>query len=281
MITKEFKIEISANAEKVWFALWDEYNYRIWTSVFQEGSYAVSDWKEGSKIHFLIPSGSGMYSFIDTNKSNEKMVFRHIGNILNFEEQDLDEDTMRWTGATESYTVHEKDGKTVLVASFTSIEEHINFFNDYIPKALDKIKSAAENLEIKVETLIHAGVAEVWKKWTSPADILKWNTASEDWHTTKAESDLKPGGKVLYRMEAKDGSFGFDFSGVYKEIIPNELIRSLLDDGRSLKVLFNTENGQTKVTEFFNAENTNSPELQKFGWQSILNNFKKYVESKK
>jgi uncharacterized protein YndB with AHSA1/START domain len=280
MLTKEFKIDISANAERVWFALWDDYNYRNWTTVFHEGSYAVSDWKEGSRIHFLIPSGNGMYSIIETNRPNKEMVFRHIGDIVNFEEQALNEETKRWTGATESYILTENNSVTSLAIRFTSIEEHIHFFNEYIPKALEKIKEAAENLKIKVETDISASSEEVWKKWTSPAYIVRWNTASDDWHTTKAENDLRVNGKFLYRMEAKDGSFGFDFSGVYKEIIQNQLILSLLDDGRSLRVLFSSENGQTKVSEIFNAENTNPPELQKFGWQSILNNFKKYVESK-
>ncbi len=279
MPVKEFKIDISAKAETVWFALWDDYHYRNWTSVFHEGSYALSDWKEGSKIHFLIPSGSGMYSIIEEKKPNEKMVFKHIGNIQNFEEQALDDETRLWTGAIESYTLIEIDGKTNLLASFNSIQEHIDFFDNYIPKALSKIKLAAENLEIMVESTINASVDVVWKKWTTPADVVKWNTASDDWHTTRSENELKAGGKFLSRMEAKDGSFGFDFSGVHKKIIQNELISSILDDGRSLKVLFASENGQTRVTVFFNAEMENPPELQKFGWQSILNNFKKYVES--
>jgi uncharacterized protein YndB with AHSA1/START domain len=94
-----------------------------------------------------------------------------------------------------------------------------------------------------------------------------------------ATNDLKVGGKFVSRMEAKDGSFGFDFGGVYSEVKPNQLIAYTMDDGRKVKITFSNENGTTKVTEAFEAENVNSIELQKNGWQSILNNLKKYVES--
>lgn len=133
---------------------------------------------------------------------------------------------------------------------------------------------------ITVETLINAPIETVWKKWTNPDDIVKWNNASDDWHTTRAENDLKIGGKFLSRMEAKDGSIGFDFSGTYDTIKRNELIEYTADDNRKVKVHFSDANDKTKVIEIFESENENPIAMQQSGWQSILDNFKKYTESK-
>jgi len=132
---------------------------------------------------------------------------------------------------------------------------------------------------ITVETIVQAPVARVWKFWTNPEDIFHWNNASADWHTTRAENDLRPGGKFLSRMEAKDGSFGFDFWGEYTKIIPYKLIEYTLGDDRKVKIVFSVADNETFVVETFEAESTNPVEMQRNGWQSILNNFKKYVES--
>ncbi len=132
---------------------------------------------------------------------------------------------------------------------------------------------------ITIQTLINAPVAFVWKKWTTPEDIIQWNAASDDWHTTKAENDLRPGGSFSSRMEAKDGSFGFDFGGVYEQVILHKLIEYTLGDGRTVSIVFSVENGMTKIVETFEAENTNPIEMQQKGWQSILDNFKNYTES--
>jgi uncharacterized protein YndB with AHSA1/START domain len=131
---------------------------------------------------------------------------------------------------------------------------------------------------ITVQCVINAPVEKVWKHWTTPADIMKWNNASDDWHTTRAENDLRAGGKFNSRMEAKDSSMGFDFWGIYNSIKTNEFIESTLGDGRKVKVTFVKQGTTTHVTETFEAENTNNIELQKSGWQSILNNFKKFAE---
>lgn len=138
----------------------------------------------------------------------------------------------------------------------------------------------ANKTKITVEALVNAPVSKVWESWTNPNDIINWNTASDDWHATKAENDLRIGGKFLSRMEAKDGSFGFDFYGEYENIKTNELIEICLGDGRKVSINFKFVDGKTKIIETFEAEDTNTIELQEFGWQSILNNFKKYTESK-
>lgn len=131
---------------------------------------------------------------------------------------------------------------------------------------------------ITVETLVNASINKVWQFWTTPEHITKWNNASEDWHTTRAENDLRIGGRFLSRMEAKDGSFGFDFEGIYTDVITNEKISYTILDDRKVDITFSpTENG-IQITETFEAENQNPLEMQKMGWQAILNNFKNYTE---
>ena len=137
----------------------------------------------------------------------------------------------------------------------------------------------ASTTKITIDTTIKAPVEKVWKFWTLPEHITKWNSASDDWHTPRAENDLRVGGKFLARMEAKDGSFGFDFGGVYDEVKQHELIVYTIGDGRKVSVKFIPSGSETKVVETFEAESTNPIEMQRGGWQAILNNFKKYVES--
>lgn len=134
-------------------------------------------------------------------------------------------------------------------------------------------------MNIVVEELVKAPIAAVWSAWTTPADIKAWNTASPDWHTTAATVDLRVGGTFSSRMEAKDGSMGFDFAGTYTRIVEHELLEASLG-GRALRVEFiQGQNGVT-VRETFDAEDTNTVEQQRDGWQSILSNFARYVESK-
>lgn len=136
-----------------------------------------------------------------------------------------------------------------------------------------------EKTVITVENTINAPVEKVWEFWTKPEHIIKWNNASDDWHTPRAENDLKVGGKFVARMEAKDGSMGFDFSGVYDAVRTNEYIEYTLGDDRKVKINFSAQGNKTKVVESFEAENTHSIEMQKGGWQAILDNFKKYTEA--
>lgn len=132
---------------------------------------------------------------------------------------------------------------------------------------------------ITIETTVNAPVEKVWKYWNEPAHITKWNSASNDWHTPWAKNDLRPGGKLTSRMEAKDGSFGFDFEGVYDVVKPNEYIEYTLGDGRKVKITLTSAGNGTHVSESFDAETENSEEMQRMGWQAILDNFKKYTES--
>lgn len=131
---------------------------------------------------------------------------------------------------------------------------------------------------ITIKTIIKAPVEKVWNVFTNPMHIVKWNSPSPDWHTTKADNVLQHGGRFLSRMEAKDGSFGFDFVGKYDQIDVNRLIKYTIDDNRKVSVEFEQNDDQTIVTQSFDPEQTNPLEMQRDGWQSILDNFRNYVE---
>ncbi|TYA12293.1 polyketide cyclase [Paenibacillus faecis] len=132
--------------------------------------------------------------------------------------------------------------------------------------------------KVTVQAVIQAPVEKVWSCWTEPQHITKWNQASEDWHAPRAENDLRPGGKFTTRMEAKDGSMGFDFGGVYDEVRTHEWISYTMGDGRRVEISFSGQGGETKVVETFDPESTHPVEFQQAGWQAILDNFKKYTE---
>lgn len=132
---------------------------------------------------------------------------------------------------------------------------------------------------ITVETTVHAPIEKVWAFWTEPEHIMQWNSAQDDWHTPRATNDLREGGKFLSRMEAKDGSAGFDFEGTYTKVIEHRQIDYTMSDGRKVSTTFDSHDGHTHITETFDAESENSPEVQRQGWQSILDNFKNYTES--
>jgi uncharacterized protein YndB with AHSA1/START domain len=132
---------------------------------------------------------------------------------------------------------------------------------------------------ITISTFVARPVAHVWTCWAEPAHIMQWNAASDDWHCPKATNDLRTGGAFSSTMAARDGSFSFDFEGVYDEVRPNERIAYTMADGRSCEVLFSPENGGTRVIESFDAETQNPVEMQRAGWQAILDRFKAHAEA--
>jgi uncharacterized protein YndB with AHSA1/START domain len=132
---------------------------------------------------------------------------------------------------------------------------------------------------ITVEATINASVEKVWQCWTTPHHIMQWNHASDDWHCPASTYSLEVGGKFSATMAAKDGSFSFDFWAIQDEIKMNEFIASTMGDGRRMSVQFVADGASTKVIEMFEPESENPVEMQKMGWQMILDNFKKYVES--
>ena len=132
---------------------------------------------------------------------------------------------------------------------------------------------------ITVETLVNAPLNLVWRMWITPQDVMGWNNASDDWYTPSAQNDLRVGGMFHYTMASRDGNHSFDFSGVYTEIIPEKSIAYTLEDGRNVYVTFAVQGNAINVTETFDPEQENSTALQRAGWQSILDHFKRYVEN--
>lgn len=135
-----------------------------------------------------------------------------------------------------------------------------------------------EKQQITVKTVVEVPVEKAWEVWTKPHHIMAWNHASEEWRTPHAENDLRTGGKFLFRMEARDGSFGFDFTGVYDEVALHKTIAYTMEDGRQVVITFKDQGDKTEIIETFDAESENSIETQRNGWQAIMNSYKKYAE---
>lgn len=144
-------------------------------------------------------------------------------------------------------------------------------------KSYNSFMSKIESITVK--NTINAPVEKVWQMWTLPEHITKWNNASDDWHSPRATNNLVVGGTFSTRMESRDGKEGFDFNGTYQKIEKHSLISYVMEDGRKVTIVFKDKKGKTEVVETFDPENENPIEMQRGGWQAILDNFKKYVES--
>lgn len=144
METLEFTIRIKASVEKVWSVLWEDETYKKWTGAFCEGSYAISNWNEGDTIHFMSPGGEGMNSIIETKIPNEYMAFKHIGEIKDFKELPIDEETKKWSGAMETYRLTADDEFTILVAHIDVVEKYLDYFKEAFPKGLETVRELAE-----------------------------------------------------------------------------------------------------------------------------------------
>lgn len=139
---------------------------------------------------------------------------------------------------------------------------------------------ATTTTPITISTTVNAPVQKVWESWTLPEHITQWCQATPDWHAPYADNDLRKDGKFRTTMAAKDGSFSFDFEGVYDEVEPHNHIAYTMADGRKVNILFDSNGNETRITETFDPETENSPELQRSGWQAILDSFKRYTESR-
>ncbi|MBB4634078.1 SRPBCC family protein [Longimicrobium terrae] len=135
-------------------------------------------------------------------------------------------------------------------------------------------------MKITVETLVRAEPAKVWDAWNTPEDIMQWNAASEDWHTTQSAVDLREGGAFSSRMEAKDGSMGFDFAGTYTRVVPGKILEYALSDERGVSIEFVEQADGVLVRETFDGDNEYPEDFQRQGWQAILDNFRRHVEAK-
>lgn len=138
---------------------------------------------------------------------------------------------------------------------------------------------AVEKTAVTVEATVNAPVEKVWASWTEPQHITKWCQASDDWHAPHAENDVRTGGRFSTTMAAKDGSFSFDFGGQYDAVEKNKVLSYVIDDGRKVKVVFTANGNQTHIAETFETESENPVDMQRAGWQAILDTFKKYTET--
>ncbi|SFB28017.1 hypothetical protein SAMN05660845_2372 [Flavobacterium swingsii] len=144
MTTLEFKIEINAPKEKVWNTLWNDETYRKWTNVFCEGTYAVSNWNEGDKIHFLSPNGEGMNSIIDKKIENEYIAFKHLSTIKNFEAMPIDDESNEWTGSLETYRLTQNNSTIILEVKIDTLEKYVDYFKNTFPNGLEMVKTLSE-----------------------------------------------------------------------------------------------------------------------------------------
>jgi uncharacterized protein YndB with AHSA1/START domain len=276
----KFEIQINAPQEKVWQLLFDEQTYGQWTLPFAPDCRAVSDWKEGSKYQFFGNGNNGLYGEIAVSQYPNHIGFKHLGQIKEGVEQAPDDATFEWRGATEEYKLSSTEGGTHLTATLDALESDLDFLNTAFPKSLELLKQLCEKpVVLAVQVTVHAPIDVVWNCFTNPMSITHWYFASDDWHAPKAINDLRTGGEFSTTMAAKDGSFSFDLKGRYTAVSDHKHIAFVMEDGRKVSIDFKQHGNAVDVIEIFEAEYQNSLSLQQMGWQSILNNFKKYSES--
>jgi uncharacterized protein YndB with AHSA1/START domain len=283
-----FSIIINAPKQKVWDTMLGDKTYRQWTEAFGAGSYFVGSWDQGADMKFLAPNDKGgtggMISRIKENRPYEYLSIEHLGVIEDGKEDTTSEAVKKWAGALENYTFRETNGATEVLVDMDIEDSYQKMFEEMWPKALQKLKEITESaraITVTVETMINAPLEKVWESWTGPDHIVKWCFASDDWEAPHAENDVRTGGKFKTVMAAKDKSTSFDFGGTYTKVKEFELIEYDMGDGRHVKIEFAKLPEGVKVTETFDIEAVNSKEMQRAGWQAILDNFKKYTEGSK
>ncbi|MDF2512247.1 MAG: uncharacterized protein K0S04_2113 [Herbinix sp.] len=281
-------IDINAPREEVWSAIISDKKYRLWTSVFQEGSRFEGGWQQGDKIKFVSEDDGhkmGMISEIEVSEHLKDISIHHLGMYMDGVEDYTSDHAKPWVDKYENYHFEKLDENGTRFTVELEVEDE--FAEDFEKQwllALQKLKAVCEEksaafASITTEAIVDAPLARVWDYWTIPEHVIKWNHASEDWYCPKAMNDLSVGGHFAYTMAAKDGSMCFDFSGTYTEIVNYERIINQLDDGRMMSVSFRAvDDNKTHMVETFEAEDENTLELQQGGWQAILDNFKSVVE---
>jgi len=284
-------VDINTSREVIWGAIINPSKYQLWTSAFHEGSYFEGGWQKGDHIKFLLADDqghtTGIYSEIAESDYLKHISIKHFGLVNDDIVDYTSEEVKKWAPSFEKYYLEKIDNNhTRFTVEVEADDEYFTHLNEVWDLGLVKLKEVCEkNLgafaSITVEVLVEESLHQVWDYWTLPEHITEWNFASEDWHCPKAINHLFNGGYFVYTMAAKDGSMSFGFAGTYTDVVEDSYIMNQLDDDRMMKVTFQkVGSDQTKVIETFDAEDINTLVLQKKGWQSIINNFKKFVESK-
>ncbi len=276
MITNNLEIEINASIEKVWLALTNANEFHKW----MKRVTVATDWKQGSEIIYTCYDETGKVM----QWEGMEMIWQGSIKTIRLHKELTCIYPSQSTGLIEeSYLLEKLDGnKTKLLQiQIVTTQAVADGYKDGTLHSLQLLKNHLESMstKIKVSTTVNAPIAKVWACYTQPEHITNWNFASDDWLCPRAENDLRVGGKYSARMEAKDGSFGFDFEAIYTKVeMPQELTYTMAD-GRIATTSFETIEHQTLVSTTFDPENENPAEMQQQGWQMILNNFKKYTES--
>ena len=282
-------IMIDAPREVVWASIININKFQLWSAAFTPTSTFVGGWQQGQSIQFLMKDEQGqtqgMLAEIVASDHLRHITIHHIG-LVSGDVVDYDSDeAKKWVPAYEIYDLESlSPGVTRFSVNVEVNEDYLEDMADAWSDALQLLKEVCEkNLapfaSITVTTDVLAPVSHVWECWRGTECIKKWNHASDDWHCPAAINDFRVGGRFVYTMAAVNGSVSFDFAGTYMEIVHDERITSQLDDGRMLRVTFEADGpDHTRVVERFEAENENTFEGQRKGWQTILDNFKRETE---
>jgi len=281
-------IDINAPREIVWDAITQDAPYRKWTSAFQEGSHFEGGWNKGDSIYFIAPTEdgkkAGLASEIAESIKPEFISIRHLGILKDGKVDTTSNEVKEWAPSFENYRLEKTgEGTTRFHLEMDIQEDYYTMFENMWPRAMAMLKDISEETahgpgRITVIAMVGGEEGKVWSYYTDPDHIMEWNAASPDWHCPHAENDVRVGGKFKSIMAARDGSNSFDFTGVYTNVDYGSRISYLMDDGRNADVHFNFQTDKICVMVSFETENTNTPELQRTGWQAILDNFKKHVE---
>lgn len=277
-----YSIHIPASRKKVWDALIGLETYPQWAEEFCPGSTIQCEWKQGEKVLFTAPNATGtmegMSSEFAELRKEEYISIHHLGMLHDGKEV---KDGKEWKDTYENYTLSDDADGTLLEVDFDLEEAWMEYFQAVWPKALERIKEIAvhgESSSVTVFAWIKAPVEKVWECYTQGEHMTGWNFAADDWECPHATVDLKVGGSFSSRMQAKDGSFGFDFAAKYTKVDAPTSLSYLMEDGRTADVTLRAESEYVHIAVRFDIEKENPREMQRGGWQMILNNFKKYVE---
>jgi uncharacterized protein YndB with AHSA1/START domain len=234
---------------------------------------------------FLAPNTQGqmegMVSTIAENKPHAFLSIKHLGFIKNGVEDTQSDEIKAWAPSFENYTLKEANGGTELSVDMDTTEQYHQYFEQTWPLALQRLKEIVEtgrSTTVTVGTTVRAPREKVWECWTEPSHIVKWCHASEDWEAPHADNDVRVGGKFKTVMAAKDGSTRFDFEGVYTKVKQYELIEYVINDGRRVNVQFTSLPDSIQLTETFEMEKIHPEQVQRAGWQAILDHFQIYTE---
>lgn len=281
---KKIQLERSfkATPERLWELVVDADHYRYWTSVFSIDSDFIGDWTKGSQMRFIAdnPSESenGMLSEITESKWPEVISIHHIGLIIKGVKDYDSPMSKEWTPAYEIYRFVEKsDSQCTFKVEQDIPDAYVETFTtdwnqafDAMARILDASDVVGRVIALR-ERSTHSPL-ELWDRLVNPEKIMTWNFDSDDWHCPQAKNDLKVGGEFHYEMAAKDGSFSFDFWGVFTEIVPGAKLNFDLGDGRKVRINLIVKPYGTLIEERFEAEHQNDLHLQRTGWQNILRN---------